>query len=694
MLNKIFISTLSILFFALSSCKKVVPPAPFGAVPSEKQMKWQEIEYYAFIHFSMNTFTDIEWGYGDKDPVLFDPTELDCRQWARICKEAGMKGIILTAKHHDGFCLWPSEYTEYSVKKSPWRDGKGDLVRELSDACKEYGLKLGIYLSPWDRNHAEYGRPEYITYYRNQLKELLTNYGEIFEVWLDGANGGDGYYGGANDVRNVDRKTYYDWGNTHKLIYELQPGAMIFSDAGPDVRWCGNEEGWVGKTNWSTLRRDEMWPGYPHYKELRTGHEDAAYWVPAEVDVSIRPGWFYHQYEDHKVKTLPQLLDIYYHSIGRNGSLLINFPVDKRGLIHETDEKQILKLAGALKADFAHNLAKNAKVKASNVRGNASTFSVKNVIDKSNESYWTTDDEITSASLTIDLGEPTDFNRFLVQEYIRLGQRIKAFTLEALIDDEWKELAKETTIGYKRILRLPTVKATKVRFTITDAKSCPIISNIELYNAPKVLMSPAIRRNKDGEITIESADTETTIHYTLDGSTPDKSSTAYSTPFTKDTKVNIKAVVYDAVSGKSSPVSHEQFDISRKNWKIPGEPDEKANVIFDGDPATSWHQQNGKIPVDLVVDLGQEYKVNGFKYLPDQSRFAKGIIFNYRFFVSPDNKVWKEMSEGEFSNIKNNPLWQTKNFEPVKARYVKLRAMRNTDDNDIAGYAEFDISTE
>lgn len=244
-MNKYFL-----LFLVLFACqsKQVSPPAPVLPIPSERQLAWHEMEYYAFVHFNMNTFYDMEWGMGDEDPADFAPTELDTRQWAQVVKDAGMKGIIITAKHHDGFCLWPSAYTEHSVKNSPWRDGKGDLIRELAEACEEFGLKFGIYYSPWDRNRADYGKPEYITYMRNQLKELLTNYGDLFEVWFDGANGGTGYYGGANEERKVDKLTYYDWENTYSLVRELQPKAAMFSDGGPDVRWVGNENGFAYET--------------------------------------------------------------------------------------------------------------------------------------------------------------------------------------------------------------------------------------------------------------------------------------------------------------------------------------------------------------------------------------------------------------------------------------------------------------
>jgi len=475
---------LLLILVLITGCRNTDPPEPVGPVPSKSQIAWHQMEFYAFVHFNMNTFTNMEWGYGDESPDLFNPAELDCRQWASVCKEAGMKGIILTAKHHDGFCLWPSQYTEHSVKNSPWKDGKGDVVKELSEACKEYGLKMGLYLSPWDRNHSDYGSPEYITYYRNQLRELLTNYGEIFEFWIDGANGGTGYYGGADENRKVNRKTYYDWPNTFKIVHELQPGAVIFSDAGPDIRWVGNEQGWANETNWCLLRRDEAWPGWPGYKELRSGHENGTHWVPAEVDVSIRPGWYYHPSEDSQVKTLNRLLDIYYHSVGRNANLLLNFPVDNRGLIHERDVEQVSKLAEALKADFAIELAGGKKVTATNTRGNSRQYRASNVNDGNGETYWATENNITRASLVIDLEEPVEFNRFVIQEYIPFGQRIQEFTLEAMVENNWKLLASETTIGYKRILRLPTVKTSSVRLNIIRSKASPLISNIELYNAP------------------------------------------------------------------------------------------------------------------------------------------------------------------------------------------------------------------
>ena len=686
---------LGIILFLCSTCPRysqIKAPAPFGPVPTENQMKWQEMEYYAFVHFSLNTYTNQPWGYGNEDINLFNPKDLDCRQWARICKEAGMKGIIFTAKHHCGFCLWPSKYTEYSVKNAPWKNGRGDVVRELADACKEYGLKLGIYLSPWDRNNPDYGKPEYITYFRNQLTELLANYGPIFEVWFDGANGGTGYYGGANENRKIDRTTYYDWKNTYKLVRRLQPNIVIWNDGGDraDLRWVGTEGGSVGETNWSLLDSTGDVP----YNMLHYGVENGNAWVPAEVNTSIRPEWFYHPGEDSKVKTLPKLMDTYYNSVGYNATLLLNFPIMPNGLINNRDEKAALEFAKAVKEAFAIDLSKKKKVTASNVRGNIKDFDADKAVDSNKNTYWATDDDVTTASMTIDFGKPTSFNRFLVQEYIRLGQRVKAFTVEALIDGNWKEIAKATTIGYKRILHFPSVKATQVRFNITDSKSCPVISNIGIYNAPQILTAPSIIRNQSGEISIIPADEESIIYYSMDGSVPTPKSKKYTVPFQTKGKLEVSAIAYESASGKSSPVCCEKFDLPRKDWKIIGIEDEKAYAILDGNPETAWHQsKDKKLPIDLVIDLGKEQSICGFRYFPDQVLWGPGIITAYQFYISNDNTEWKLVDQGEFANIKNNPLWQIKKFKTEIVRYIKLRALSNTESNDNIGYAEVNVIT-
>ncbi|MBR2236145.1 MAG: alpha-L-fucosidase [Prevotella sp.] len=436
---------------------------PCGPVPTENQLRWQEMEMYAFIHYSMNTYTDQEWGFGNEDLQLFNPSDLDCRQWARVCKQAGMKGIIFTAKHHCGFCMWPSKYTEYSVKNTPWKNGQGDVVKELADACREEGLKFAVYLSPWDRNHPEYGRPAYVTYFRNQLRELLTNYGEIFEVWFDGANGGDGWYGGANETRRIDAKTYYGWAETFRMIRELQPNCVIWNDGGDrgDLRWVGNEAGSVGETNWSLLNKEGNVTG----DMLRFGLENGDSWVAAETNTSIRPGWFYHATENENVKSLSKLMDTYYKSVGRNSCLLLNFPIGPNGRIHPTDSLRGIAFNKMIHEVFKNDLTKKAKIKA-------------------------------EAGVTlIEFKKPTAFNRFVAEEDIRYGQRVKTFALEAFVDGRWQPLKDElsemsgsglTTIGHRRIICFPTLTATKLRFTITDSKAAPLIKRVGVYLAPDI----------------------------------------------------------------------------------------------------------------------------------------------------------------------------------------------------------------
>jgi alpha-L-fucosidase len=457
-------------------------PKPVLPVPSAAQLQWHEMEMNAFIHFTTNTFTDKEWGYGDESPSIFNPTQLNTSQWASVLKQNGFKTMILTCKHHDGFCLWPSAYTDHSVKGSPYKNGKGDIVKEASDAARKSGLKFGVYLSPWDRNRADYGTATYITYYRNQLKELFTKYGPIFEMWFDGANGGDGYYGGAREKRKINGATYYDWPATLQLVRSMQPNVIFFSDAGPGVRWVGNENGVAGSTNWNTIYADTLYAGKGGIEPiLNTGSPDGNKWIPAEVDVSIRPGWFYHEKEDEKVKTPEKLFDIYLTSVGRGSTLLLNIPPDRRGLFHENDVKALAGFRALLKKELGKNLALKAAIKASNVRARSKKFAATNVTDGNKETYWATDDQLNNGSLEISLAKQVSIKYILLQEYIKLGQRVKGFTVEAWKDGEWKKITEGTTIGYKRILKFDPVETSKIRVNITDSKACPVISNIELY---------------------------------------------------------------------------------------------------------------------------------------------------------------------------------------------------------------------
>lgn len=461
-------SSLLIVMIALAASAQTLPKPTFPT-PSKSQLAWQKLEYYAFIHFGMNTFTDHEWGEGRAPATEFNPTAFDARQWAKVVKDAGMKGIIITAKHHDGFCLWPSATTEYSVKNSKWRDGKGDVLKELSAAAREYGLKFGIYISPWDRNHPLYGTPRYNKIYKQQWHELLTNYGPVFESWLDGAN--------DNKKRMV-----YDFGGFFSTIKREQPDTIIFSDAGPDIRWVGNESGIAGETNWSTRDNEGSFPGFADEKALNKGDEDGTSWIPAECDVSIRPGWFYHAEEDKKLKSVDQLMDIWLGSVGRNCNLLLNIGVDRRGLVNENDIARLMEFKAAREKAFGVNLAKG-KITASNIRG--SKFNAASVLDDSFDTYWTTADGVTNASLTLDLGGETSIDAVMLQENIALGQRVKRFAVQTWNGAEFQTVAQATTIGYKRILRFPRTMTTRVRVVIEDSKASPVISTLKLYDSAK-----------------------------------------------------------------------------------------------------------------------------------------------------------------------------------------------------------------
>ena len=572
---------------------------PFGPLPSENQLRWQDMEMYAFIHYSLNTYTDQEWDFGNEDPKLFNPSSLDCRQWARVCKQAGMRGIIFTAKHHCGFCMWPSAYTEYSVKNSPWKNGKGDVVRELADACREEGLKFAVYLSPWDRNHKDYGKPEYVTYFRNQLRELLTQYGEIFEVWFDGANGGDGWYGGANETRKIDRTTYYQWPETYKMIRELQPKCLIWNDGSDrgDLRWVGTEAGNVGETNWSLMpsKGDTPW------HMLHYGVEDGDVWCPGETNTSIRPGWFYHETENDHVKSLSKLMDTYYKSVGRNSTLLLNFPIAPNGRIHPNDSLRGIAFKKMIDEVFVKGSVE-FRVKNEELRTKSYDYSQgEKIPQQSNHS---------SSLLTLNFQSPTAVNRFLAEEDIALGQRVRKFTLEALVNGKWQPLKDAlvedgkdglTTIGHRRIVCFPTVTATQLRFTITDSKAEPIIKRLGVYLAPE-----------------------------------------------------LTADIPDSGEKKSSAL----------------------HIFFSS-------------PTQMMIDWDQDQTFTTFRYLPPQNT-KDGIITHYTLWGSTDWANWTKLASGEFSNIVNNPIWQTITFPATKVRILKLDADRLAEGSRM-GYGDIEV---
>jgi alpha-L-fucosidase len=442
------------------------PPAPLAPVPSPSQLLWQRQELHGFVHFGPNTFSGAEWGTGQEDPSVFNPTAFDAREWVSAFRQAGFTGIVLTAKHHDGFCLWPSKYSSHTIAKSPWRDGKGDVLKELSDACRDAGLSFGVYLSPWDRNHPTYGTEEYNRVFVNMLEEVLGHYGPIFEVWFDGANG---------EGPNGRRQTY-DWPLFVATVRKLQPKAVIFSDAGPDIRWVGNERGEAPLTVWSMIDRHRYEPGTPLSDELGEGTRFGEDYVPAECDVSIRPGWFYRQAEDTQVKTPARLLEIYEKSVGRNCTLLLNVPPDRRGLIGSADLASLAGFHAALDATYGTDLAAGANASATSARADAPASAV---LDASLDSFWAPDAALP-ATLSLQLPAAATFDRVVLQEAIALGQRIEAFTVEAQTSEGWQRIGTGTTIGNKRILVVPRTTATAVRLTIAESRDVPAIARIAL----------------------------------------------------------------------------------------------------------------------------------------------------------------------------------------------------------------------
>lgn len=456
-------------------------PTPYGTLPSPRQLRWHALEYYGFVHYTVNAFIGKEWGYGDENPAIFNPTAFDADQIVRAARDGGMRGLILTCKHHDGFCLWPSPYTEHSVRNSPWRNGKGDMVREVADACRRQGLEFGVYLSPWDRNHKDYGAPAYLEYYRNQLRELLTGYGPLFEVWFDGANGGDGYYGGTRETRKIDAKTYYEWPETWRMVRELQPDACMFSDGGPDIRWVGNEKGFANDPCWHRIGANGFAPGVARVENLSTGDPEGTHWLPAECDVSIRPGWFYHTEEDDKVRDPADLLDLYFRSVGRGASLLLNLPPDRRGLVHANDVAALKGFRDRLESLFAVNLARGAKATSDNVRGGSAVFAAARVLDGDGETYWATDDDVRTCRLVLDLGRSATVRVISLREHLPLGQRVRSFAVDAWSEGRWAEIARAESIGSRRLLRVPAVATSRLRLRILAAAACPAIGEFAAY---------------------------------------------------------------------------------------------------------------------------------------------------------------------------------------------------------------------
>jgi len=455
---------------------------PYGVLPTARQIRHHARQFYGFLHFTINTFTGKEWGFGDESPQLFNPTDFDADAIATVARDCGMSGLILTCKHHDGFCLWPTATTAHSVAASPFRDGKGDVVREMSDACRRARIEFGVYLSPWDRNHPLYGTPEYVTdVYRPQLRELLTNYGNLFEVWFDGANGGDGYYGGARETRHIDARTYYGWPETWAIVRELQPDAVMFSDAGPDVRWVGNEDGIAGDPCWATMSLGDTVPGHADHKQLNGGDRDGDTWLIPECDVSIRPGWFWHESETSQVRSVKNLVDLYFQSVGRGGTFLLNLPPDRRGRIPDADIASLLGFREHFDATFTADLADGAAVSP----------------EPSGGLY-------TSHDTVITLPEPRVVNVVSLREHLALGQRVDEWAFDVWDGNDWRQIAAAQSIGARRLARFEEVTADRFRLRLTSAAAAPALSEISLFFEPEIASQVVDTGSRPLEV-IESA---------------------------------------------------------------------------------------------------------------------------------------------------------------------------------------------
>lgn len=670
-----------------------------NVTPSKRQYSWQKLEFTAFVHFGINTFDNLEWGKKNMDISKFNPKEININQWVKVFKDAGMKEVILTAKHHDGFCLWPTKYNNYNISNTPFQNGKGDIVRDLSEACHKAGLKFGVYLSPWDMHEKTYGSPAYNTYFENLLTELLTNYGKISEVWFDGANGE-----GPNGKKQI-----YDWHSYYRLIRKLQPDAAI-AIMGPDVRWVGTESGYGRKTEWSVL------PGSTENlkkiaanslqkaldnafipKDL-TGEDlgsrekiekaSSLIWYPAEVDVSIRPGWFYHKDDDYAVKSPYKLVDIYYNSVGLNDVLLLNVPPDKRGLITKYDIKSLKGMRYILDETFKNNLAENAKaVASSEKKGNEA----KNILDDHLKTFWTTRDTLSTASIEIDLSTEKTFDRAMLQEHILSGQRIEKFHLESWNKQKWEKFAQATTIGFKRLLRFPAVTTDKVKIVIDQCRTNPTLSSFGLYMAPPEIKFEPDRTSfqNNTSFKILSDDKNASIYYTLDGSVPDKNSIKYENSISLNKTTTVTAIAVSKDGKESIPFTasfHKaKYKItynSNYDNKYPGggkfglDDGVYGSTYFkDG----KWQGYNGN-DLDAVIDLGKIKNIKKISttFLSDENSFIF-LPSSVEYSVSKDGKNFEQLYK-----LKNNtPEKDTKAFihsfdfnaNDIQARFIHVKAI-------------------
>ncbi len=603
-------------------------PKPWGPIPTTQQVAWQRLEYYAFIHFGLNTFTGREWGYGDEKPGIFNPTEFDAHKALATLKQGGMKGMIYTAKHHDGWCAWPTKTTKHNISASPYKKGKGDIVKEFAQAAAKTGMLFGTYLSPWDRNHEEYGRKGYLRDYYKQISELLTNYGPVFEIWFDGANGGDGFYGGARERRNIgDAETYYNFTHIVKLIRKLQPNCIIWgAGSHGDARWGGSEKGHVSYPHWHTVKSREK-----RESTYGTGSDKGDRWVPAEGDTPINhAGWFWHKGQGNRVKSPEHLMQVWFDSVGRGANLLVNVALDNRGQFEPSDVKSLFEFKKLRDQLYAKDYALKATVSSeSQVRhNNQELFGGNLLFDDEIESFWSTNDGTTTGSIEAKLVEPAVIDVVRIREQIRLGQRVRGWAFDIKVNGEWREATKGQSIGNQILFKFDNSEpVTDIRLRITAAQASPTISEISLFKMPEM-----------------------------------------------------------AETGHGG---YKNVGINKSKWRVIAEPANKnAKAALDNNPATFWHTHAGSgelnPPQSFTVDMGKEYTVEGFTYLPRQDGTFHGMTSRYIFEVSTDGKTFKKVSEGEFGNLRANPIEQSIQFAPTKARYFRFTGTAAIEKNHVS----------
>jgi alpha-L-fucosidase len=610
---------------------KATPPQPFGATPTAAQVKHAERAFYAFCHFSPDTFTDREWGTGGESESTFNPTAFDADQIVKAIKASGAKGVILTCKHHDGFCLWPTSTTEHNIASSPFQGGKGDIVGEISEACARNNFEFGVYVSPWDRNHQTYGTPDYPSAYHKQIEELTTKYGPLFEIWFDGANGGTGYYQGkvgpveakdVNKARHIDAATYYGWPEIEKGLAKTQPNIIVYSDVGPGVRWVGNENGHAPDPCRATItyRPGDAW-GRVRTEILGPGTLHGELWRQAETDVSIRPGWFWHESQNGRVRSPENLMDLYMASVGHGSTFNLNVPPDRRGQVHENDAESLRQFGEHLRQTFSVNLAAGAICTASNVRGNDPFYGPDRLLDNDLWSAWVTDDEVKTPEVTLELTGQKEFNMIRLREDIRLGLRVEGVAVDAFVDGAWKELAKAESVGSCHLWRVPKTSTNKVRIRVTKSDVAPALSDFGLY------LEPAF-----------------------------------------DTWV-------PPIGGNAKAAAKAKWKVVSASYEAQGG---EARRAIDGDPNTLWHTHGAdgehQLPQDFSVDMGAVKTLKGFTYTP-RTGTLHGMVDRYRFEISEDGKAWTTAAEGEFGNLRANPVEQTVPFTPAKARFFRFTAL-------------------